>query len=107
MKHSTAFADKFAAKGITANIVRLTVAMAEFRNNGGSCRELLEQAASACADQPDEVIEFAARTMRSVQLRNGGEEGQLADAEKAVRMAPSSPSPQRSAGHVSVADKAR
>ena len=65
-----------------------------------------EGQASACADQPDEVIEFAARTMRAVQLKQDGEEDRRENAAKAGAPLPSSPSPQRSTGQSRFADKA-
>lgn len=108
MKHSTAIADKLAEKGIHSRVVRLDMALAEYRNNGGSYQEAIERVESAFADQGASRYEFAARTLanRGVQLRNGGEKGHLEPADKAKLRQPSSSPIQRSAGQIAVANKA-
>lgn len=106
MKHETAIGAQLAAQGILAKTVKLDMALSEFRNHGGTCREALERVASAFADQGDDVIEFAARTLRAVQLKQDGEEGFRPVADKAGIALPSSPSKERSAGQMANADMA-
>jgi len=107
MQHETALGAKLAAKGFMSRIVRLDMALAEFRNNGGTYAELLERAEAAFADAAGSRLKHAARTIaeRGVQLRNGGEEGRSAYADRANGGLPSSPSPERSAGRATISDK--
>lgn len=70
----TAISEKLEAKGLTARIVALDVALALFRNNGGTYAEALDRLNTAFADE-GERYSSAGRMLseRAMQVRMGSE----------------------------------
>lgn len=101
----TAIAEQFEAKGITARVVAFRMALAQFRNNGGTYDEALAELNAAYADG-QKIYSSAGRLLseRAAALKMGSAVSDLVPKGQASGAA--APQPNAAKGHFAAADKA-